>query len=512
MNAKKSNRSDHVMESTGLHAGQNTGFRVPSALIKKLLVGSLAVSLLGGGAYAIAMYAGYAGSSEAGGDTSRKAGAPLYTCSMHPHVIRDEPGSCPICGMDLTPFHDHSAHADKDNQENHANHERQMSDSGDHVEGFEESDAAKQDASPAPAQSRGPTIQIQAEQIRRMGVVTEIAGRRKIARKIRSVAHIDYNESAEALMNSRVDGWVEKLYARFTGQTIKRGQALAAIYSPELVSTQEEYLQLFQRAQSLTSDAAKSEMERLLAAARGRLRNWNISPAQIRSIERSGKAQRLLTLYSPYSGVVVEKMVTEGAHVKAGTDLFKIVDLSTVWAYVHIPEKDMPFVSQGMPAEMIIPQLPGESFAGSVSFVFPFMEMESRDLKIRLSFRNPGFRLKPGMYATILLEKELQGEQLVVPTSAVIRSGTRNVAFVYHGDGEFEARVIRTGVVDGAGGVQVIEGIVEGEAVVVSGQFLLDSESRLQEVMRNMRGRDPVMPDSLDEGAKTHSHSHGAQP
>ncbi|MEQ9366300.1 MAG: efflux RND transporter periplasmic adaptor subunit, partial [Leptospirales bacterium] len=445
----------------------------PGRFLKKLIYVALPLLIVLGGAYGIFTYINSSPTGEVAIDTKKT----LYTCSMHPHIIRDEPGACPICGMDLTPFHDHSGHGGGDDAK------MSMESEGADGEGdpMNSGDNAKSgDEHAGHVQNNQLVIRVDAAQIQKMGVVTDIVLKKKISREIRSVGHVDYNESAEALINSRVDGWVEKLYARFTGQAVRKGQAIAAIYSPELVSTQEEYLQLYQRAASLESEAAKKEMGRLLESARGRLRNWNITNAQIKRIETSGKAQRLLTIYSPYSGVVVEKKVTEGAFVKAGTVLFKIADLATVWAYVHIPEKDMPFVEQNMPAKMEIPQLPGKSFNGRVSFVFPYMDMESRDLKIRVSFKNPGFKLKPGMYATIILSKELSGEQLVIPSSAVIRSGTREVVFVYHGNGAFEAREIQTGVSDGDSGIQILKGLSEGEAVAVSGQFLLDSESRLQ--------------------------------
>ncbi|MEQ9366951.1 MAG: efflux RND transporter periplasmic adaptor subunit [Leptospirales bacterium] len=447
---------------------------------KKLIYVGLPLLIVLGGAYGIFTYV----NSSSAGDIAIDAKKTLYTCSMHPHIIRDEPGTCPICGMDLTPFHDHSDHGGA----NDAN--MSMSSDGGSADGANmESGDAKMtaDEHAGHVKDNQLVIRVDASQIQKMGVVTDIVQKKKIAREIRSVAHVDYNESAEVLINSRVDGWVEKLYARFTGQRVKKGQAVAAIYSPELVSTQEEYLQLYTRGLTLESETAKKEIGRLLESARDRLRNWNITNAQIKRIETSGKAQRLLTIYSPYSGVVVEKNVTEGAYVKAGMDLFKIVDLSTVWAYVHVPEKDMPFVAQNMPAKMEITQLPGKSFSGKVSFVFPYMDQESRDLKIRLSFKNPGFQLKPGMYATIILSKELSGEQLVIPSSAVIRSGTREVVFVYHGKGAFEAREVQSGVSDGDHGLQILKGLSEGEAVAVSGQFLLDSESRLQEVVRKMR-------------------------
>lgn len=458
---------------------------------KKIFIyGALAALVLGGATYGGLQYF----SDGPTASVATQTGKTLYTCSMHPHIIRDEPGVCPICGMDLTPFHDHSD--DESAKPGMSTSENQ---SGVASQKKEENGAGE-------SEKNNPlVIRVASNQIQKMGVVTEIARKKIIAREIRSVAHVDYNESAEVMINSRVDGWVEKLYARYTGQRVRKGEAIAAIYSPELVSTQEEYLQLYQRARTVESDEAKQEIARLREAARNRLLFWNITPAQIKNIETTGKAQRLLTIYSPYSGVVVDKKVTEGAYVKAGTDLFKVVDLSTVWAYVHIPEKNIPFVSENMPATMEITQLPGRTFKGVVSFVFPFMDAESRNLKIRLSFANPGFELKPGMYATIVLNKTLANEQLVIPSSAVIRTGTREVVFVYHGNGAFEAREVQTGVADGEEGVQILKGVAANEAVVVSGQFLLDSESRLQEVVRKMRAFDSDGSANADTNAAAHN-------
>lgn len=195
-----------------------------------------------------------------------------------------------------------------------------------------------------------------------------------------------------------------------------------------------------------------------------------------------------MTIHAPISGVVVEKSVVQGAKITEGADLFRIVDLSTVWAYIHIPEKDIPFVEQGLPVEMIVPQIPGDTFGGRVSFIFPFMRAESRDLRVRVTFANGDRKLKPGMYATLKLRRTLDGEFLTVPSSAVIRTGERQVAFVYRGNGVFEPRELVVGVTDERDRLQIVEGLAENEAVVTSGQFLLDSESRIQEAVRKMRG------------------------
>lgn len=404
-------------------------------------------------------------------------GKQLYTCGMHPQVIQDHPGLCPICGMELTPLKKHE-HKSESAEKSAAT-----------TEPGKGGKAAKDNAL---------LIRVETAVIQKMGVRTEILKKRTISREIRAVAHVDFNEKNQIIINSRVNGWVEKLYARYTGKTVRRGEALAAIYSPDLVSTQEEYLALYRQSRS---NPESEELQKLLRAARKRLGYWQITGRQIRKIEESGEVTRRLTLYSPYSGVITEKKVIEGAHIKEGTDLFKIVDLSTVWAYVHIPEKDIPFVESGMRAEMIVPQIPGRVFHGKVSFVFPYMDPQARDLKVRVTFPNHHFQLRPGMYSTIVLKKTLAGKYVVAPTSSIIRTGEREIAFVYRGEGVFEPREVRTGVSAGEAGVQILKGLQEGEAVVVSGQFLLDSESRLQEAVRKMSGDTAGRRATKDSGA-----------
>jgi len=390
----------------------------------------------------------------------------LYTCAMHPQIVQDKPGQCPICGMDLVPL--------KSFDEKHHHH-----DDGEHAE----DDPAEKPLSEF-------EIKVAPSVLQKSGFRTEILKKQKIKRELRTIAHIDYDETGDTVINARVNGWVEKLYARYTGKTVKRGEALAGIYSPELVATQEEYLQLHRSMKELGESA---ELKRLLAAAKRRLEYWNISREQIAALEKRGSANRLLILSSPYSGVIVEKQVVEGAQIKEGMNLFRIVNLSTVWAYMHIPEKDIPFVQTGMPATMSVSQIPGKEFKGKVSFIFPFMDEKSRDLKVRVSFQNHGYELKPGMYATVVLTHALPGEHVVAPSSAIIRTGEREIAFVYKGNGVLEPRELHTGVSTDNDGIQILHGLKEGEAIVVSGQFLLDSETRIQEAVRKLRAGDADM-------------------
>lgn len=403
--------------------------------------------------------------STKGDSASVVADLPLYTCPMHPQVIQNGPGQCPICGMDLVPLEQH--------KHEHGN----QSSSG-------EGSSHSKDESP----TEDRLLTVDASVIQKMGVRTQIVHSGEISREMRAATHIDYNETKEIMVNSRVNGWIEKLHANYEGQRVRKGEALAKIYSPELFSTQEEYLQLYTRWKKADeSSPVKTELERLLSSARKRLLLWNIDRHQIDQIEKTGKVSRLLTIRSPGPGVIMEKKVIEGARITEGMDLFRIVDLSTIWAIAHIPEKEIPFVKMGMKAKLTGGLIPGKIFQGEVSFISPYLESESRDLIIHITFPNTRGELKPGMYADVLLTAKLPGKHLLIPSSSVISTGERELVFVYRGDGIFEPRSIRTGVTGGPDEVQVIEGLKEGESVVVSGQFLLDSESRFQEAVQKFR-------------------------
>ncbi|MCB1173369.1 MAG: efflux RND transporter periplasmic adaptor subunit [Leptospiraceae bacterium] len=411
-------------------------------------------------------------------------GPTMYTCSMHPQIMQDHPGNCPICGMTLIAMkgsHQHDAE-------------------GDHNHGANFS-------SNASSQSDKILIEIEPSVIQKMGVQTAAVKREPITREIRSVAHIDFAEDAEAVVNARFDGWVEKLYASITGQQVRRGQPLAAVYSPALLATQSEYLHLFR---TVSQSPNNKESQELLQAARQRLQLWNITNAQIKALEKRGQPSRLMSIYAPISGVITEKNVVQGAKIKEGQDLFKIINLSQVWAMIHITENDIQFVKLGMPVDMIVPQLGEQVFHGKVNFIYPYLERQDRDLKVRVSFANPGYQLKPGMFATLHVKRTLPGQSLTIPSSAVIRTGTRELVFVYDGQGRFEPREITSGVSTTDNRIQVLAGLADGEAVVVSGQFLLDSETRIQEAVRKMRSSEanPMSGSDLKTDSNMGGHQH----
>lgn len=331
------------------------------------------------------------------------------------------------------------------------------------------------------------TIRLTADQVRTFGVTFGTVERRPIERSIRAVGRVDFDETRMAYVAPKFGGFVERLYVDFEGKPVSRGQPLLEIYSPELVSAQEELLLARRLDEKIGSSGVEGVAEGgtdLLESARRRLRYWDISKAQIDRILATGEVRKTLTLHSPVSGIVMEKNVFEGQAVKPGESLYMIADLSRVWIEAELFETDAALVHEGMEASISIAALPGRTFGGRVEYVYPTLEEKTRSMKARIALPNPGGTLKPGMYATVRLEREL-GEVLAVPRSAVLNTGEKPIAFVDVGGGRLMPHDLALGVA-GEEHVEVLEGLEPGQRVVTSAQFLLDSESNLAEVMRAM--------------------------
>ncbi len=316
---------------------------------------------------------------------------------------------------------------------------------------------------------------------------------RPVAKTIRTVGHVAYNETKLATINLKFSGWIEKLYVDYTGQFVKRGQPLFDIYSPELVSTQEEYLQVFEEAtrpaslaslDRQTSATGDNKQNSLLKSARQRLLIWGISEKQIRAIENAGAPKLTLTFDSPITGHVIEKNALEGRHIKQGTDLYTIADLSTVWVHADIYEYELPFIKVRQTAEISLAYDPGVNYTGKVDYIYPTLESKTRTAKIRLVFPNPDLILKPDMYADVQIKVQ-QGEQLTIPETAVLNTGMRQLVFVDRGNGRFEPREIKLGAKVNRYYV-VLEGLEEDEIIVKSGNFLIDAEAHVQGVLQTM--------------------------
>jgi len=355
------------------------------------------------------------------------------------------------------------------------------------------------------------TIGLTADQIRTFGVTFGTAERRALERTIRAVGVVDFDETRMAYVAPKFGGFVERLYVDFEGKPVSRGQPLLEIYSPELVSAQEELLLARRLGEKVGRSGVEGVAEGtsdLLASARRRLRYWDISEAQIDRVLATGEVRKTLTLHSPVSGIVMEKTVFEGQAVKPGENLYMIADLSEVWIEAKLFESDAALVDEGMEASITIAALPGRMFSGRVEYVYPTLEERTRSMKARVSLPNPGGVLKPGMYATVRLERDL-GEVLAVPGSAVLNTGEAAIAFVDMGGGRLMPHELTLGMA-GDEWVEVIGGLEPGQRVVTSAQFLLDSESNLAEVMRammaqmnlsDMEGMDMDTPLPADTGA-----------
>jgi Cu(I)/Ag(I) efflux system membrane fusion protein len=294
------------------------------------------------------------------------------------------------------------------------------------------------------------------------------------------VGRIDYDEKRLVTISPKIGGWIEKLFVDFTGKYVKRGEQLLTIYSPELVSAQEEYLIALRTAKALGG------RDTLLESARRRLKLWDISDDQINALEERGQVSKTLTLHSPFSGFVLERMAYQGMNFMPGMALYKLADLSVVWLYADIYEYELPLIRLGQEATIELSYYPGEAFRGKAIYIYPYLDPAARTAKLRFEFANPHGKLKPEMYANVLIKIPL-GSKLAVPEGAIINTGERQVAILDRGSGYFEPREVKLGMkVDND--YVVLAGLKEGDRVVTSANFLIDSESKFKEAVGGMAG------------------------
>ena len=354
------------------------------------------------------------------------AGISHYTCSMHPSVKSTTPGTCPICAMDLVPV--------------------------------------------TKKELKSGSISMDARRRQLIGVTTGFAQEKQLIQVIRAAGRVNFDESNLTDITLKFNGWIGKLNAGFVGVPVKKGQPLFTVYSPELLSAQQEYLETLRRR--------KNKNDTLLQASRQRLSLWDITPAQIRQLEKRGTAIEYLPIISPASGTVVEKTIVAGSAVKAGQKLLRIADLSTVWIEGEIYEYEIPFVKVGMEAKIVLPDRPGKSLQGKVKYIYPYLQGDTRTAKVRVELDNRDGVLKPDMYTHLHLKIDL-GKRLVVPESAVLYAGDSRVVFLDLGNGRLQPRKIKTGVRN-ADDIEVLEGLQAGDKVVTSGNFLIAAESKLK--------------------------------
>lgn len=375
----------------------------------------------------------------------------LWTCSMHPFIIKDKPGTCPICGMELIKKIDDSASGGAQSAE-----QKQQADMLGHV-------------------SLSPTQRVMAN-------VATIAAKQSVLNKeINAVGIVQFDQSRQAKVTAWIAGRIDQLHVNTVGSYVTKDKPVAEIYSPDLLTTQQEYLLAIKSRDQLKNSAIASiaqNGEGLVASARQRLMLFGVKESQIAELEKAGKPNIRLPIYTPLSGIVIEKMVQQGQYVNTGEALFNIADLSSVWVEVEVYENEFPNIHIGQQVEIRSQSFPGRPFTGKISFIYPFLDPKTRTVKARVEMPNPGMKLKPDMFVSAIIKVPL-GSAIVVPVTAVIDTGKRRVVWVETAQGMFEPRDVQVGQ-QSDDKIQILSGIRSGDKVAVSGGYLIDSESQLK--------------------------------
>ena len=427
----------------------------------------------------------------------------IYYCPMHPDYKADKPGTCPICNMNLVklePEKDAGATAattgatpgtsagerkvlywvDPMNPSHRSDKPGKAPDGMDLVPVYAE------EAGGAEALPPG-TVKMSPRKQQLIGVQYGEVFEQPLSKTIRAVGRLAHDETRIARINTKISGWIDQVYVDFTGKLVKKGQPLISLYSPDLVSAQQELLIAKKAKDTLGSsrfrDASTSSIA-LYESARERLRLWDISEGQINQIEKAGVPSKTLTLYSPINGFVIMRSAYKGMRITPEMELYSIADVSTIWVLADVYEYELPMIQLGQTATMTLSYYPGETFVGKVTFIYHDLDPTTRTLKVRLEFSNPKFKLKPDMYANVELKIDY-GKKLAIPREAVLDSGSEQMVFVALEGGYFEPRKVTLGAQVGNQFV-VLAGLKPGERVVTSANFLIDSESQLKSALGGM--------------------------
>ena len=361
---------------------------------------------------------------------------PKYVCPMHPQIVRDEPGNCPICGMNLVAKRIDSATGNR------------------------------------------PIVTVRGEVIQNMGVRTDVVKRKTLWKYIRTVGRVMYDETRLHHVHPRAEGWMERLNLKTEGAPVKRGQVLGEFYSPEILGAQVDFL-------IALNDSAGRNSKIRLDKARNRLRLLGVTEPTIRRIEREGETRNTIPVTAPADGVVTMLGAREGMYVTPSQEIVTLADLSKIWVLVDVFEHQIDWLKVGLTTEITVPAYPGREWEGTVEYIYPDLDPKSRTLRVRLAFDNPEGHLKANMFADVVIYGGAKTGALAVPREALIETGERKTVVKALGDGRFEPVDVVTGMARGDD-VEILKGLVEGDRIVVSGQFLIDSESSLQASFQRM--------------------------
>src|SRR5436190_2955372 len=388
-----------------------------------------------------------------------------YTCTMHPSVHAEAPGKCPICGMDLVPV-----------MKKTASPSESQTSSGGGMQGMAGMPGMQSSKQTSGGSSHEFVVPVERQQ--QIGVSYATVKRAPLHHTIRAVGAVEPDLQKHWAFVARVDGYVEELFVSSAGQVVEKDAPLLSIYSPDLLITSRELVMLLRMRDEARARDTRATPERLILAAESRLRQWNITDEQIAEIERKGHPDETLTLRSPFRGVVQEVPARQGVNVKVGDHLIDIADLSVVWVWADFYESELSMLQTGQAVTVATNAYPNHRFKGKVSIIDPFLDQVKRTAKVRIDVPNSDFELRPGMYANVELGMDM-GEGLVVPASAVMPTGSREIAFVDKGGGRLEPRLVKLGQQIGDH-YEVKSGLAEGERVIASANFLIDAESKVQ--------------------------------
>ena len=474
----------------------------PKKKPRPLIVAVSVLLLLGAGALAYFKVPAFHALLHPGDNAAKTAQGPVkYTCPMHPFIVSDKPGACPICGMTLVMQSSTAAVAAPEGAAAGKKERKILYWTDPMIPGDRSDKPGKSpmgmERTPVyedEVQGPAPGVVPSAEEARTIGMVamnptqrlmanvaTEKVARRNFVLDTSAVGKISWDERRVAKVSARIGGRVEKLHVDFTGSRVVRGQPLLDIYSPDLVATQREYLIALagvERMKGSPYEDARAMSSGLLSAARTRLKLWGVTDAQIAELERTKTPATAFTVFAPASGIVTERQVSTGQYVMEGAPLYSIADPSPVWVQAEVYEFEIHKVPAGTQAVVTTEAYPGKEFRGKVAFVDPFLNPETRTVKVRIDIPNPGGLLKPDMFVNVAL-KGAKGKALAVSDSAVLITGERAMAWVEVKPNTFEPKMVKVGHKSN-GYYEILSGLSEGETVVTSAGFLIDSESQLK--------------------------------